>query len=145
MLINFKLKSSQWKSHSWNVLIYQISMYKTLHCIAPQHCTCVYTLTTLNLSVINQILVLVTSPPEGVARYCFRGNVFTLSVCVCVCVCPGNILVFYFSSIWRDIDLKLYRILIGCTQFTNNIMTFIGQRSRAQGRYIAFSHKKTEP
>ena len=31
-----------------------------------------------------------------------------LSVCVCVCVsvCPANILVFYFSAIRRDIDLK---------------------------------------
>ena len=29
-------------------------------------------------------------------------------VCVrpCVCVCPANILVFYFSAIRRDIDLK---------------------------------------
>ena len=25
---------------------------------------------------------------------------------VCVCVCPANILVFYFSAIRRDIDLK---------------------------------------
>ena len=31
-----------------------------------------------------------------------------VSVCVCVCVsvCPANILVFYFSAIRRDIDLK---------------------------------------
>ena len=31
-----------------------------------------------------------------------------LCVCVCVCVsvCPANILVFYFSAIRRDIDLK---------------------------------------
>ena len=27
-------------------------------------------------------------------------------VSVCVCVCPANILVFYFSDIRRDIDLK---------------------------------------
>ena len=25
---------------------------------------------------------------------------------VCLCVCPVNILVFYFSAIIRDIDLK---------------------------------------
>ena len=49
----------------------------------------------------------ITSPPEGL-----RGIVFTLSVCVSVCVfvyvcvCPANILVFYFSAIRRDIDLK---------------------------------------
>ena len=47
-----------------------------------------------------------------------RGIVFTRSVCVCVClsvcvaVCPADILVFNFSAIRRDIDLK-YRILIG--------------------------------
>ena len=37
-----------------------------------------------------------------------RGIVFTWSVCVSVCVsvCPANILVFYFSAIRRDIDLK---------------------------------------
>ena len=31
-----------------------------------------------------------------------------LSLCVrvCVCVCPADILVFYFSDIRRDIDLK---------------------------------------
>ena len=51
-----------------------------------------------------------------------RGIVFTLSVCVCVCVCvclcvcPANILVFYFSAIRRDIDLKCiqdtYRVVL---------------------------------
>ena len=43
-----------------------------------------------------------------------------LSVCVCVCVCvpvcPANILVFYFSAIRRDIDLKCiqdtYRVVL---------------------------------
>ena len=39
-----------------------------------------------------------------------------LSVCVCVCVCPANILVFYFSAIRRDIDLKFiqdtYRVVL---------------------------------
>ena len=29
-----------------------------------------------------------------------------MSVCVYVSVCPANILVFYFSAIRRDIDLK---------------------------------------
>ena len=27
-------------------------------------------------------------------------------MCVCECVCPANMLVFYFSAIRRDIDLK---------------------------------------
>ena len=40
-----------------------------------------------------------SSPPEGVARYCFHP--------VCLCVCMANILVFYFSAIRRDIDLKI--------------------------------------
>ena len=37
-------------------------------------------------------------------------------VCLCVCVCPANILVFYFSAIRRDIDLKfmqdIYRVVL---------------------------------
>ena len=39
-----------------------------------------------------------------------------LCLCVCLCVCPANILVFYFSAIWRDIDLKFiqdtYRVVL---------------------------------
>ena len=41
-----------------------------------------------------------------------------MSVCVCVCVsvCPANILIFYFSAIRRDIDLKCiqdnYRVVL---------------------------------
>ena len=30
----------------------------------------------------------------------------SVCVCVCLCVCPADILVFYFSAIRRDIDLK---------------------------------------
>ena len=37
-------------------------------------------------------------------------------MCVCVSVCPANILVFYFSAIRRDIDLKFiqdtYRVVL---------------------------------
>ena len=67
-----------------------------------------------------------------------------LSLCVCVCVsvcvsvCPANILVFYFSAIRRDIDLKFiqdtYRVVLNSL----NKLTFIGQMSRSQGRYLAF-------
>ena len=32
---------------------------------------------------------------------------FSPGLCVCVFVCPANILVFYFSAIRRDINLKL--------------------------------------
>ena len=61
-----------------------------------------------------------------------------MSVCVsvCLCVCPANILVFYFSAIRRDIDLKfiqdIYRVVLNSLKK----MTFIVQRSRSQGRYI---------
>ena len=52
-------------------------------------------------SVVGAHLIF-TSPPEGVARYCFH----PVCLCVCVSVCPANILVFYFSAIRKDIDLK---------------------------------------
>ena len=61
---------------------------------------------------------LITSPPEGVARYCFHPVCLSVCgcVCVCVCVCPADILVFYFSVIRRDIDLKFiqdtYRVVL---------------------------------
>ena len=39
----------------------------------------------------------------------------SVCLCVCLCVCPANILVFYFSAIRRDIDLKFiqdtYRVV----------------------------------
>ena len=61
-----------------------------------------------------------------------------LCVCVCVSVCPANILVFFFSAITRDIDLKFiqdnYRFVLNSLKK----LTFICQRSRSQGRYIAF-------
>ena len=59
-------------------------------------------ITIFNLAKKSKVI---TSPPEGVARYCFHP---VLSVClsVCVSVCPADILVFYFSAIIRDIDLK---------------------------------------
>ena len=54
-------------------------------------------------------------------------------------VCPANILVFYFSAIRRDIDLKFiqdtYRVVLYSLE---NIDLHICQRSRSQGRYIAF-------
>ena len=47
--------------------------------------------------------------PGGGCEVLFSpGLCVCLSVClsVCVSVCPANILVFYFSAIRRDIDLK---------------------------------------
>ena len=56
-----------------------------------------------------RVNLIFTSPPEGVARYCFHPVCLCVCVCVCVCVsvCPANILIFYFSATRRDIDLKL--------------------------------------
>ena len=81
------------------------------------NCGCFFAFTILSCLTIYDLILFITSPPEGVARY-----YFTLSVCVCVCVCvcvsvcPANILAFYFSAISRDIDLKFlqdtYRVVI---------------------------------
>ena len=72
---------------------------------------------------------LLPRPPEGVARYCFEPVCVCVCVSVCVSVCPANILIFYFSAIRRDIDLKCiqdaYRVIL-------NSLTFIVQRSRSQ-------------
>ena len=77
-------------------------------------------------------IFLITSPLDGVARYCFSpGLSVCLSVCLCVClsVCPANILVFYLSAIRRDIDLKFiqdtYRVVLNSLKK----MSFTGQRS----------------
>ena len=41
---------------------------------------------------------------------------FSPGLCVCLSVCPADILVFYFSAIRRDIDLKFiqdtYRVVL---------------------------------
>ena len=59
-------------------------------------------------------ILVITSPPGEVARYCFHP--VCLYVYVCLCVCPADILVFYFSAIRRDIDLKViqdtYRVVL---------------------------------
>ena len=58
-----------------------------------------------------------------------------MSVCVSVCVsvCPANILVFYFSAIRRDNDVKCihdtYRLVLNSLK-----MTFVGQRSRSRSQ-----------
>ena len=61
-----------------------------------------------------------------------------VSVYVCISVCPANILIFYISATRRDIDLTFiqdtYRVVLDSLKK----LTFIGQRSRSQGRYIAF-------
>ena len=82
-------------------------------------------------------MCLITSPPEGVARYCFSpGLSVCLSVCVSVClsVCPANILVFYFSAIRRDIDLKViqdtYRVVLNSkVKVTGTVHCFLKVQS----------------
>ena len=51
----------------------------------------------------------ITSPPGGGCEVLFSPGLSVcvcMCVCVCVSVCPANILVFYFSAIRGDIDLK---------------------------------------
>ena len=86
--------------------------------------------TFLSFKVIKTICVVITSPPEGVARYCFHPVCLSVCVCVCVSVCSANILVFYFSAIRRDIDLKFIQ--------DTYMVVLKGQRSRSQGRNLAF-------
>ena len=55
-----------------------------------------------------QYLINYLAPGGGCEVLFSPGLSVCLSVClcVCVCVCPAHILVFYFSAIRRDIDLK---------------------------------------
>ena len=88
--------------------------------------------------VTHYYLLLLPRPPEGVARYCFLPVCLYMSVCVCVClsVCPANILVFYFSDIRRDIDLKFiqetYRVVLnslGKMTFKGTVHCFLKVQS----------------
>ena len=75
-----------------------------------------------------------------------------LSVClsVCLCVCVRPIFWYFISRLLEEISIwNSYRILIGLYPIHWKTLTFIGQRSRSQGRYIAFWRysqiTKTEP
>ena len=51
---------------------------------------------------------IITSPPEGVARYCFH----PVCVCVCLCICV-SVFWYFISRLLEEISiLILYRILI---------------------------------
>ena len=75
---------------------------------------------TPDFTTFGEFFPFITSPPEGVARYCFHpvclSVCLSVCLCVCLCVCLANILVFYFSAIRRDIDLKFiqdtYRVVL---------------------------------
>ena len=60
--------------------------------------------TELNFGVI-------TSPPEGVARYCFHPVCLSvcvcvcLCVCVCVCVCVRPIFWYFISRLLEEISI----------------------------------------
>ena len=69
-------------------------------------CGCLHARTDMTCSgdlVTTDFYLIITSTRRGL-----WGIVFTRSVCLSVCLslCPANILVFYFSAIRRDIDLK---------------------------------------
>ena len=54
----------------------------------------------------------ITSPPEGVARYCF--HLVCLSVCLSVCLCVRPIFWYFISQLLEEISIwNLYRIRIG--------------------------------
>ena len=105
------------------------------------------------ISTINKSYYLfITLPPEGVARYCFHPVCLSvcLCICLCVCVCVRPIFWYFISRLLEKISISnLYRTRIGCDSIQWKKLTFIGQRSRSQGRYIDFwrcSHiTKTEP
>ena len=54
----------------------------------------------------------ITSPPEGFARYCFHP--VCLSVCVSVCLCVRPIFWYFISRLLEEISIwNLYRIPMG--------------------------------
>ena len=88
---------------------------------------------------------IITSPPEGVARYCF------VCVCLCVCVCVRPIVWYFISRLLEEISIwNLCRIFIGwysihwknidlhrsMVKVTETVYCFLKVQSY---------HKKTEP
>ena len=66
-------------------------------------------MTNILIECIHAILINYYLAPGGGCEVLFSpGLSVCVSVCLCVCVsvCPADILVFYFSAIRRDIDLK---------------------------------------
>ena len=149
-----RLRLSSQMSFKLNVWLLRLMLWNTsdIQLTASSLLCFIERLLVRNILLLSCLVILITSPPEGVARYCFHPVCLFLCVCLCVCVflcvCPANIVVFHFSAIRRDIDLKFiqdtYWVVLNSLK-----KTFIGQRSRSQGRYIAFwrySHiTKTEP
>ena len=61
------------------------------------------------------------------------------SPCLCLYVCvSGQYFGILFPAIGRDIDLKFIQDTYRAVLNSQTKLTFIGQRSRLDGRYIAF-------
>ena len=101
----------------WNIPLCWLSinniMIKYRH--GPRPFVSLFLCCTVIGGVFDFVLFLITSPPEGVARYCFHTLCLSVCLCICICVCPANILVFYFSAIRRDIDLHRWKVKVTLT------------------------------
>ena len=61
-----------------------------------------------------EVFSLITSPPEGVARYCFHPVCLSVYVSVCLCVCVRPIFLYFIYRLLEEILIwNFYRILIG--------------------------------
>ena len=79
------------------------------------------------------------APGRGCEVLFSPGMSVCVSVCVCICVSGQYfdiLLLGYYTR--RDIDLKLMQDTYVVVFDPLKQLTFIGQRSRSQGRYIAF-------
>ena len=96
---------------------------------------------------------LLPRPRRGLRCIVFTRSV-CLSVCLCVCmsVCPANILIFYFSAIRRDIDLKFiqdtYRVVLNSLEIhrskVNVTLLFEGtviSQKLSQRKFSIFCHR----
>ena len=100
-------------------------------------------------------MYVITSPPEGVAMYCFDPVCLSvcLYVCVCVCVCVTGhyFLVFHLSAIRRDIYLKFiqdtHRVVLNSLKkvkgqgHRDGILLFEGTVISQKLRHIIFFHR----
>ena len=87
-------------------------------------------------------VLVITSPPEGVVRYCFH------PACLCVCVCVRSIFWYFIYRLLEEISIwNLYRILNSIkiidrhrskVKFTGTVHCF----SKVQSYHQKLSHKK---
>ena len=93
----FMYTNSTWQSFGAKVRMMITSAHNTMQCTVL--CKCAH-----------EWAFLVTSPPEGVARYCFH----PACLCVSVCLCVRPIFWYFISRLLEEISIwNLYRILIG--------------------------------